>query len=103
MAFYVNLIQIVVSIALIAAIVLQSKGAGLGGISGSSEGGVFRARRSVGGCGAGAGRVRWALWTANAGVSKLCNFCVCGRPNLFENFILEVNRCLFVQCAVSRS
>ena len=39
--------QIVVSVALIAAIVLQSKGAGLGGISGSSEGGVFRARRGV--------------------------------------------------------
>ena len=47
MAFYVNLIQSVVSSSLIGAIVLQSKGAGLGGISGSSEGGVFRARRGV--------------------------------------------------------
>ena len=30
-------------------------------------------RRSVGGCGAGTGRVRWALWTANAGVKTLAN------------------------------
>jgi len=45
---YVNLIQIILSVALIAAIVLQSKGAGLGGLSGGSEGGgVFRARRGV--------------------------------------------------------
>jgi preprotein translocase subunit SecG len=45
---YVNIAQIIISIALIAAIVLQSKGAGLGGLSGGSEGGgVFRARRGV--------------------------------------------------------
>jgi preprotein translocase subunit SecG len=45
---YVNIIQIILSVALIAAIVLQSKGAGLGGLSGGSEGGgVFRARRGV--------------------------------------------------------
>lgn len=48
MGAYVNLIQIILSVALIAAIVLQSKGAGLGGLSGGSEGGgVFRARRGV--------------------------------------------------------
>lgn len=48
MAIYVNIIQIILSIALIAAIVLQSKGAGLGGLTGGSEGGgVFRARRGV--------------------------------------------------------
>jgi len=47
-AIYVNIIQIILSIALIAAIVLQSKGAGLGGLTGGSEsGGVFRARRGV--------------------------------------------------------
>jgi len=45
---YVNIIQIILSVALIAAIVLQSKGAGLGGLSGGSEGGgVFRALRGV--------------------------------------------------------
>ena len=42
-----NLAQIVVSIALIVAIVLQSKGAGLGGVTGAREGSVFRARRGV--------------------------------------------------------
>ncbi len=48
MAIYVNIIQIILSVALIAAIVLQSKGAGLGGLTGGSEsGGVFRARRGV--------------------------------------------------------
>lgn len=48
MGIYVNIAQIIISIALIAAIVLQSKGAGLGGLSGGSEGGgVFRARRGV--------------------------------------------------------
>jgi preprotein translocase subunit SecG len=45
---YVNIVQIILSIALVAAIILQSKGAGLGGLSGGSEGGgVFRARRGV--------------------------------------------------------
>ncbi|MBI4314455.1 MAG: preprotein translocase subunit SecG [Chloroflexi bacterium] len=48
MGIYVNVAQIIISVALIAAIVLQSKGAGLGGLSGGSEGGgVFRARRGV--------------------------------------------------------
>ena len=48
MGTYVNIIQIILSVALIAAIVLQSKGAGLGGLSGGSEGGgVFRERRGV--------------------------------------------------------
>ena len=43
----VNLAQIVISVALIVAIVLQSKGAGLGGLTGATEGSVFRARRGV--------------------------------------------------------
>lgn len=48
MGTYINIIQIILSVALIVAIVLQSKGAGLGGLSGGSEGGgVFRARRGV--------------------------------------------------------
>jgi preprotein translocase subunit SecG len=38
---------ILVSIALVASIILQSKGAGLGGLSGSDAGGVFTARRGI--------------------------------------------------------
>jgi len=39
--------MIIVSISLIASIILQSKGAGLGGLSGGDTGGVFSARRGV--------------------------------------------------------
>jgi preprotein translocase subunit SecG len=39
--------QIILSVAMIAAIILQSKAAGLGGLSGGDTGGVFRARRGV--------------------------------------------------------
>ena len=38
---------ILTSIALVASIILQSKGAGLGGLSGSDTGGVFTARRGI--------------------------------------------------------
>ena len=38
---------IINSIALIASIILQSKGAGLGGLTGSDTGGVFTARRGI--------------------------------------------------------
>jgi preprotein translocase subunit SecG len=38
---------ILISIALVASIILQSKGAGLGGLSGSDTGGVFTARRGI--------------------------------------------------------
>ncbi len=44
---YLDIAQIIVSIALVAAIVLQSKAAGLGGLTGGDTGGVFRARRGV--------------------------------------------------------
>lgn len=47
MGVYLNLAQIVMGIALILAIVLQSKEAGLGGLMGGEAGGVFRARRGV--------------------------------------------------------
>ena len=47
MAVYLNLAQIVMGIALILSIVLQSKEAGLGGLTGGEAGGVFRARRGV--------------------------------------------------------
>lgn len=45
-----NLIDIgliIISLALIASIVLQSKGAGLGGLTGADTGGVFSARRGI--------------------------------------------------------
>ena len=38
---------ILTSIALVVSIILQSKGAGLGGLTGSDPGGVFTARRGV--------------------------------------------------------
>jgi preprotein translocase subunit SecG len=38
---------IIVSIALIASVVLQSKGAGLGGLTGQDTGGVFTTRRGI--------------------------------------------------------
>jgi len=43
--FYIALI--ITSIALIASIILQSKGIGLGGLTGSDSGGVFTARRGI--------------------------------------------------------
>ena len=42
-----DIAMIITSIALIAAIILQSKGAGLGGLTGGDTGGVFTARRGV--------------------------------------------------------
>jgi preprotein translocase subunit SecG len=47
LAFYINIVQIIVSAALIIVIMLQAKGAGgLGGIFGG-EGSFFRTRRGV--------------------------------------------------------
>jgi preprotein translocase subunit SecG len=45
-SFYVNLIQIVISIALIALILIQSKGSGLGGIFGGDSS-IYKTRRGV--------------------------------------------------------
>jgi preprotein translocase subunit SecG len=42
---YVGLI--ITSIALVASIILQSKGAGLGGLTGNDTGGVFTQRRGI--------------------------------------------------------
>lgn len=39
--------MIITSIGLIASVVLQSKGAGLGGLTGADLGGVFSARRGI--------------------------------------------------------
>jgi len=44
---YLNIALIITSIALIASVVLQSKGAGLGGLTGADTGGIFTARRGV--------------------------------------------------------
>ncbi len=38
---------IITSIALVLSIILQSKGAGLGGLTGANTGGVFTARRGI--------------------------------------------------------
>lgn len=45
-SFYVNLIQIIISVALIVIILLQAKGSGLGGIFGGDSS-VYRTRRGV--------------------------------------------------------
>ena len=47
MILYINIAQLILGVLLIAAIVLQSKKAGLGGLSGADSGGVYRARRGV--------------------------------------------------------
>jgi preprotein translocase subunit SecG len=44
---YLNIGLIITSIALIASVILQSKGAGLGGLTGGDSGGVFSARRGI--------------------------------------------------------
>ena len=44
---FLDLSLIIVSIALISLVVLQSKGAGLGGLSGQDSGGMFSARRGI--------------------------------------------------------
>jgi preprotein translocase subunit SecG len=44
---YLNIALIITSIALIASVILQSKGAGLGGLAGGDMGGIFTARRGV--------------------------------------------------------
>lgn len=47
MATYLNIALIITSIALVASVILQSKGVGLGGLSGTDTGGVFTARRGI--------------------------------------------------------
>ncbi len=47
MEAYLNIALIITSIALIASVILQSKGAGLGGLTGGDMGGIFTARRGV--------------------------------------------------------
>ncbi|MCK4489498.1 MAG: preprotein translocase subunit SecG [Anaerolineales bacterium] len=47
MSVYLNIGLIITSIALVASVILQSKGAGLGGLTGGDTGGVFSARRGI--------------------------------------------------------
>jgi preprotein translocase subunit SecG len=46
-AIYLDIALIITSITLIASVILQSKGAGLGGLTGGDTGGVFTARRGI--------------------------------------------------------
>lgn len=47
MVVFLNIAMIITSIALIISVVLQSKGAGLGGLTGADSGGFFTARRGI--------------------------------------------------------
>jgi len=47
MATYISIALIITSVALVLSIIMQSKGAGLGGLTGSDTGGVFTARRGI--------------------------------------------------------
>ncbi len=47
MAIYLDIAMIITSIALIVSVILQSKGAGLGGLTGADSGGFFTARRGI--------------------------------------------------------
>jgi len=44
---YLDIALIITSIALIISVILQSKGAGLGGLTGTDTGGFFTARRGI--------------------------------------------------------
>lgn len=47
MLTFLNIALIITSIALIISVILQSKGAGLGGLTGADTGGIFTARRGI--------------------------------------------------------
>ena len=47
MVNYLYMALIITSISLILAVIMQSKGAGLGGLTGADTGGVFTARRGI--------------------------------------------------------
>lgn len=47
MTGYLDVALIITSIALIVSVVLQSKGVGLGGLTGGDSGGVYTARRGI--------------------------------------------------------
>lgn len=47
MELFLDIALIITSIALIISVILQSKGAGLGGLTGADTGGIFTARRGI--------------------------------------------------------
>ncbi|MBK6791951.1 MAG: preprotein translocase subunit SecG [Anaerolineales bacterium] len=47
MSNVLNIALIITSVGLILSVILQSKGAGLGGLTGADTGGVFTARRGI--------------------------------------------------------
>ena len=47
MEVYLNIAQIIISAALVAVILLQTKGGGMGGVFGGSETAVYKTRRGV--------------------------------------------------------
>ncbi len=47
MATYLNIALIIISVLLILSVILQSKGAGLGGLTGADTGSIFTARRGI--------------------------------------------------------
>jgi preprotein translocase subunit SecG len=44
---YIDIALIITSVALVICVILQSKGAGLGGLTGMDTGGIFAARRGL--------------------------------------------------------
>ena len=47
MITYLNIALIIISVLLVLSVILQSKGAGLGGLTGADTGSIFTARRGV--------------------------------------------------------
>ena len=47
MVTYINIALIIISVLLILSVIIQSKGAGLGGLTGADTGSIFTARRGV--------------------------------------------------------
>jgi preprotein translocase subunit SecG len=47
METYLNIALIIISVLLVVSVIMQSKGAGLGGLTGAESGSVYTARRGV--------------------------------------------------------
>ena len=47
MVTYLNIALIIISVLLVLSVIIQSKGAGLGGLTGADTGSIFTARRGV--------------------------------------------------------
>ncbi len=47
MSTYLNIAQIIVSVALIALVILQTKGSALGGVFGGSDSSIYKTRRGL--------------------------------------------------------